>query len=56
VGKENIIVVSTTGKIHSLRGRPLWVDTGARAVDEMLSGHIRVITGYNEQIVYRVSC
>jgi len=56
VGKENIIVVSTTGKIHSLGGRPLWVDTGDRAVDEMLSGHIRVVTGYNEQIVYRVSC
>jgi predicted polyphosphate/ATP-dependent NAD kinase len=32
------------------------VDTGNREVDEMLSGHIRVVTGYNEQIVYRVSC
>jgi predicted polyphosphate/ATP-dependent NAD kinase len=56
VGREDILVVSTTGKIHSLRGRPLWVDTGDRAVDEMLSGHIRVTTGYNEQIIYRVSC
>jgi predicted polyphosphate/ATP-dependent NAD kinase len=56
VGKDNILVVSTTGKIHSLRGQPLWVDTGDRAVDEMLSGHIRVVTGYDEQIVYRVSC
>jgi predicted polyphosphate/ATP-dependent NAD kinase len=56
VGRENIIVVSTTGKIHSLRGRPLWVDTGDREVDEMLSGYTRVITGYDEQIVYKVSC
>jgi predicted polyphosphate/ATP-dependent NAD kinase len=56
VGRENILVVSTTGKIHSLRGRPLWVDTGDRAVDEMLSGYTRVITGYDEQIVYKVSC
>jgi predicted polyphosphate/ATP-dependent NAD kinase len=56
VGKENILVVSTTGKIHSLRGRPLWVDTGDRAVDEMLSGYTRVITGYDERIIYRVSC
>lgn len=56
VGRENIIVVSTTGKIHSLRGRPLRVDTGDREVDEMLSGHIRVVTGYDERIVYRVSC
>jgi predicted polyphosphate/ATP-dependent NAD kinase len=56
VGRENIVVVSTTRKIHSLRGRPLWVDTGDRAVDEMLSGYTRVTTGYDEQIVYKVSC
>jgi predicted polyphosphate/ATP-dependent NAD kinase len=56
VGRQNIIVVSTTGKINSLGGGPLRVDTGDREVDEMLRGHIRVVTGYNEQIVYRVSC
>ena len=55
VDKDNVIVVSTTGKIHSLRGRPLWVDTGDREVDEMLSGHIRVVTGYNERIIYKVA-
>jgi len=55
VGRENIIVVATTDKIHSLRGRPLLVDTGDRQVDEMLAGHIRVVTGRGEQIVYRVS-
>jgi len=53
---ENIIVVSTIGKIHSLGGRPLRVDTGDRAVDEMLSGYVRVVTGYDEQIVYKVVC
>ncbi|MGB5933090.1 MAG: ATP-NAD kinase, partial [Anaerolineae bacterium] len=56
VGKDNIIVVSTTEKINSLGGRPLWVDTGDRAVDRMLSGYMRVVTGYNEQVVCRVSC
>ncbi len=56
VGRDNIIVVSPPGKIHSLRGQPLLVDTGDRAVDEMLRGYIRVVTGYREQIVYRVSC
>jgi predicted polyphosphate/ATP-dependent NAD kinase len=55
VGRENVIVVSTTGKIHSLGGRSLLVDTGDREMDEMLGGHVRVVTGYNEQIVYRVS-
>jgi len=56
VGKDNIIVVSTTEKINSQGGRPLWVDTGDPAVDRMLGGYMRVVTGYNEQIVYRVSC
>jgi predicted polyphosphate/ATP-dependent NAD kinase len=56
VGEDNVIVVSTAGKIHSLGGRPLWVDTGDRAVDRKLEGHIRVVTGYNEHIIYRVSC
>jgi predicted polyphosphate/ATP-dependent NAD kinase len=53
---DNIIVVSTIGKIHSLGGRPLRVDTGDRALDEMLSGYVRVVTGYDEQIVYKVVC
>jgi predicted polyphosphate/ATP-dependent NAD kinase len=56
VGKDSITVVSTTEKIHGLSGRPLLVDTGNRAVDRMLSGYVQVVTGYNERIVYRVSC
>ena len=56
VGKENITVVSTSEKINSLSGRPLWVDTGDRAVDTMLSGYMRVVTGYNEQVICKVSC
>jgi len=55
LGRDNIIVVATPEKINSLRGRPLLVDTGDRAVDRMLSGYIRVITGYNEHVIYRVA-
>jgi len=56
VGLDNIVVVSTPAKIQALGGRPLWVDTGDRSLDQALSGYVRVITGYNEQIIYKVSC
>jgi predicted polyphosphate/ATP-dependent NAD kinase len=55
VGKENIIVISTLEKIISLGGQPFLVDTGCPEVDEMLKGYIKVLTAYNEYIVYRIS-
>jgi predicted polyphosphate/ATP-dependent NAD kinase len=55
VGRDNIIVISTQEKIDSLAGQPLRVDTGGRALDEELSGYLRVVTGYGQEVVYRVS-
>ena len=55
VGLENIIVVSAPEKIHSLGGRPLLVDTGDPEIDQALSRHIKVITGYGESIIYPVA-
>ena len=54
-GRENIIVVSTPGKLHALGHRPLLVDTGDPEVDRMLSGYMTVITGYNERAVRKVA-
>jgi predicted polyphosphate/ATP-dependent NAD kinase len=56
VGRENIIVVSTREKLYALGQRPLWVDTGDLDVDRMLTGYIKVVTGYNERAVRKVSC
>jgi predicted polyphosphate/ATP-dependent NAD kinase len=56
VGHENIIVVSTPDKLYALGRQPLWVDTGDPAVDQMLSGYILVVTGFNERSVRKVSC
>ena len=56
VGKENVVVVSTPDKLYALGSQPLLVDTGDRVVDEMLSGYIMVVTGYNERAVRKVAC
>lgn len=53
VGKQNLIVVATKDKLLSLQG-PLLVDTGDTECDRYLSGYIRVITGYNEESVWKI--
>ncbi len=55
VGRENILVVATKQKIAALGGRPLLVDTGSEETNALLTGYMRVITGYSEQIAVRVS-
>jgi predicted polyphosphate/ATP-dependent NAD kinase len=54
VGRENIIVISTSDKLNALRMQPLLVDTGNDEVDALLAGHFTVVTGYHERTVYRV--
>lgn len=55
IGKDNIIVVATRQKIHSLNSRPLMVDTGEEATDRALMGYYRVITGFREAIIYKAA-
>ncbi len=55
-GKENVIVVATKNKILSLQGNPLLVDTGDDEVNQMLTGYIKVVTGFNERTVTRIMC
>lgn len=55
VGAANIMVVATCSKLNALHRRPLLVDTGDNVLDKMLAGYVKVITGYREEMVYRVS-
>ncbi len=54
VGRGNIIVISTSDKLRALRLQPLIVDTGDIEVDALITGYFNVVTGYKEQMVYKV--
>lgn len=55
VGKENIIVAATKNKLLSLLGKPLYVDTGDEKINRYLEGYLRVIVGYGEIVMAKVT-
>jgi predicted polyphosphate/ATP-dependent NAD kinase len=55
IDPARIIVIATEAKIARLRGAPLRVDTGDRALDARLAGYTRITVGYNREIVYPVA-
>ena len=54
IGKENITIISTNGKIINLQGKPLLIYTGDGDVDHMLKGYYRIKVGYGMEVMYRV--
>lgn len=55
VGKENIIIVASKDKLVSLNAAPLLVDTGDPELDRQLCGYFRVITGWQDSTMYKMS-
>jgi predicted polyphosphate/ATP-dependent NAD kinase len=55
VGKKNIIVLATMQKLNAIENNTFLVDTGDNTVNELLKGYIKVVTGFNERVVYKVS-
>ena len=55
LGKENLMVVASKGKITDLAGKPLAVDTGNAELNASFSGYIPVITGYDDSILYPIA-
>jgi predicted polyphosphate/ATP-dependent NAD kinase len=55
VGKDKIIVAAVRDKILTLDQGRLLVDTGDEEINEMLTGYIRIITGYKEELIYPLS-
>ncbi|MGA4475925.1 ATP-NAD kinase family protein [Ectopseudomonas chengduensis] len=54
VGRENILVIASMDKLIALETACLRVDTGDAAVDAMLAGYLRVHTGPDRAVFFRV--
>ncbi|MET8699600.1 ATP-NAD kinase family protein [Kitasatospora sp. NPDC058032] len=49
-----VTVLATQQKLAALGGRPLLVDSGDPMADAALAGHVRVVTGHRESVLYRI--
>jgi predicted polyphosphate/ATP-dependent NAD kinase len=54
VGKDNIRIIATRGKLNALNRRPLLVDTGDDELNQMLKGYYRVLVSYDREVMYRI--
>ena len=55
VNQDNIIIVATNEKLHSLNNRPMIADTSDVQLDTMLSGLYTVVTGYQQKTLYKLN-
>ncbi len=55
VGREQIIIIASKNKALSLTGSNLYVDTGDEEVNAMLRGYYKVIVGYEETFMMKLS-
>lgn len=56
VGKQNVLIIASKDKLVALQPRPLLVDTGDPDLDQELCGYVRVITGWEDSVMYKVGC
>jgi predicted polyphosphate/ATP-dependent NAD kinase len=54
-GKGGLVIAASPRKLASMRGRPLFVDTGDRTLDRQLVGYVRVVAGRHREVVYALS-
>ena len=55
VGRGNIIIAASKDKMLSLFGKELYVDTGNEEINSMLRGYYKVITGYEDYVMFKVT-
>lgn len=54
LGPVAVTVLATPGKLQSLGGRPLLIDSGDPLLDAAFAGMARVWTGYRDEVRYRL--
>lgn len=54
IQRQNLWLLATKAKLESLNHRPLLIDSDNETLDRDWSGFIPVITGLNDEVVYRV--
>lgn len=52
IGRENLRIVATRGKLNGLHGRALILDSGDPALDREWAGYATVLTGYHDRVLY----
>jgi predicted polyphosphate/ATP-dependent NAD kinase len=52
LGKENLWVIGSKGKLRSLAGRPLLIDSSDPGLDRQWAGLVTVITGFDDRVIY----
>jgi predicted polyphosphate/ATP-dependent NAD kinase len=55
IGRDNIALVATLGKLVELKGAGLLVDTGDAELDAELAGWHRIQVGDGQSVVYRIA-
>ncbi|MHC9510945.1 ATP-NAD kinase family protein [Kangiella sp. M94] len=54
LGRDNLMVIATKTKLQQLNGKPLIIDSDDPTLNEEFSGPIKVITGYEDSVLYPI--
>lgn len=54
IGRKNCMIVATKSKLLSIASGRLTVDTGDIGLDMELAGYVRVITGYQDSVMFKI--
>lgn len=52
IGRDHLRIIATRSKLAELEGRPLQLDTGDPELDALFAGHVPIITGYEDEVLY----